>query len=70
MLDTCLVIPLLEAWSDFLRARGREEGPRAKLVTQLNEGERQGYAAWRVLPAAEACQSVVTSRLGSGSISF
>jgi len=43
MLNKCLAIPLLEAWSDYLWASGQEE----KLLTLLNAGEGQGYAAWR-----------------------
>lgn len=66
MLNKCLAIPLLETWSDYLWTRGREE----KLVTLLNDGASQGYAAWQVLPAPEAWQSVVTSGLGARSISF
>jgi hypothetical protein len=66
MLNKCLAIPLLEAWSNYLWTRGRDE----RLIEVLNDGEGQGYAAWRVLPATEAWQSVVTSGLGSGSISF
>jgi hypothetical protein len=66
MLNKCLAIPLLETWSDYLWARGREE----RLIEVLNEGEGQGYAAWRVLPAPEAWQSVVTGGLSLKSISF
>ncbi len=70
MLNKCLAIPLLEAWSDYLWARGREEGPGEKLIQLLNDGEGQGYAAWRVLPAPEVWQAVISSGLGARSISF
>jgi hypothetical protein len=66
MLNKCLAIPLLEEWSDYLWVRGREE----KLVQLLNDGKGQGYAAWRVLPAPAAWQTVVTTGLGLKSISF
>ena len=66
MLNKCLAIPLLEAWTAYLWTRGREE----KLITLLNEGEGQGYAAWRVLPAPEVWQAVISSGLGARSISF
>jgi hypothetical protein len=66
MLNKCLANPLLEAWSGYLWSRGRGE----RLIELSNDGEGEGYAAWRVLPAAEAWQSVVTSGLGLKSISF
>lgn len=55
MLNKCLAIPLLEAWSDYLWACGREE----QLVEPLNDGLGHGYAAWRVLPVREEWQRVV-----------
>jgi hypothetical protein len=70
MLNKCLAIPLLEAWSDYLWARGREEGPGAKLVQLFNDAAGQGYAAWRVLPAPQAWQTIVSSGLGARLISF
>jgi hypothetical protein len=70
MLNRCLAIPLLEVWSAYLWARGREEGPGARLVELLNEGAGQGYAAWRVLPAPEAWQQVVQGGLAAGTIFF
>ena len=66
MLNKCLAIPVLEAWSDFLWARGRE----AKLVEVLNEGVGQSYAAWRVLPAPDEWQAVIQSGLGAEKIQF
>ena len=66
MLNKCLAIPVLEAWADFLWARGREQ----KLVALLNGGAGQGYAAWRVLPAPEAWQEAVQAGLASGTIRF
>jgi hypothetical protein len=70
MLNKCLAIPLLETWSDYLWARGREEGPGEKLVQLLNDGAGQGYAAWRVLPAREAWQKVVQAGLATKQIEF
>jgi hypothetical protein len=66
MLNKCLAIPVLEAWSEYLWVRGREE----RLIELLNEGAGQGYAAWRVLPAPEAWQRVVQAGPGVGQIGF
>ena len=66
MLNKCLAIPLLEAWTAYLWTRGREE----KLITLLNDGAGQGYAAWRVLPAPEMWQQVVQEGLASQTIPF
>jgi hypothetical protein len=66
MLNKCLAVPLLEAWVAYLWRCGREE----TLVALLNDGEGQGYAAWRVLPAPEAWQHIVSGGLGLKSISF
>jgi hypothetical protein len=66
MLNKCLAIPVLEAWADFLWARGREE----RLIHLLNEGVGQGYAAWRVLPALEEWQRVVQVGLETRKLAF
>ena len=70
MLNKCLAIPLLETWSDFLWARGQEEGRGARLIALLNEGVGQDYATWRVLPAPEEWQRVVQNGLASDVIVF
>lgn len=66
MLNKCLALPLLESWAEYLWANGRERN----LITLLDNGEGQGYAAWRVLPAAEEWQSVVEHGLHSQTIVF
>jgi hypothetical protein len=65
-LNRCLAVPLLPAWSDYLWERGRQE----KLITLLNSGEGQGYAAWRVLPAPAEWEKVVARGLKAGQLSF
>jgi hypothetical protein len=49
---------------------GREEGQGARLITLLNDGEGQGYAAWLVLPTPAEWQRVVQNGLASGAITF
>lgn len=66
MLNKCLALPLLESWAEYLWANGRERN----LITLLDNGEGQGYAAWRVLPATEEWQSVVEYGLSLRQISF
>ncbi|RMG73880.1 MAG: hypothetical protein D6711_10035 [Chloroflexi bacterium] len=66
MLNKCLALPLLPEWSGYLWENGR----RRELVTLLNEGEGQGYAAWRVLPAAEEWQGIVETGLQNRQIQF
>jgi hypothetical protein len=66
MLNRCLAVPLLPAWSDYLWERGRQE----KLITLLNNGEGQGYAAWRVLPAPAEWEKVVARGLKAGRLTF
>lgn len=66
MLNKCLAIPLLEGWSAYLWASGREE----RLIELLNDGMGQGYAAWRVLPAPEEWQRVIVDGLTTGELFF
>jgi hypothetical protein len=66
MLNKCLALPLLESWSEYLWENGRERD----LITLLDNGEGQGYAAWRVLPAANEWQQIVTDGLKSLRIDF
>lgn len=49
MLNKCLALPLLPEWAGYLWENGRTRN----LITLLDNGEGQGYTAWRVLPAAE-----------------
>ena len=66
MLNKCLALPLLPAWAGYLWENGRAH----ELITLLDEGEGQGYAAWRVLPTSKEWQSVVECGLQSQKISF
>jgi hypothetical protein len=66
MLNSCLALPLLLSWAYYLWDNGREQ----QLITLLQEGEGQGYAAWRVLPAAEAWQAVIQQGLKEQVLSF
>jgi len=66
MLNKCLALPLLESWVAYLWANGRERN----LISLLDSGEGQGYAAWRTLPAAKEWQDVVEYGLHSQTIAF
>jgi hypothetical protein len=66
MLNKCLALPLLENWSEYLWKSGRERN----LITLLNEGEGQGYAAWRALPAPQEWQDLIQDGLLEGSYVF
>ena len=46
MLNKYLALLLLPEWAGYLWGNGRERS----LITMLDEGEGQVYAAWRVLP--------------------
>ncbi|MEI2698751.1 MAG: RHS repeat-associated core domain-containing protein [Microthrixaceae bacterium] len=47
MLNRCLAVPVLPEWSTYLWVCGRER----ELITLLDKGEGQGYAAWKVTTA-------------------
>jgi len=66
MLNRCLSVPLLPAWTDYLWKNGRLR----KLITLMNDGKGQGFAAWRGLPEPEKWQAVVQDGLRSGQIRF
>jgi hypothetical protein len=66
MLNRCLALPLLPAWAGYLWEQGRER----KLIRLLDNGEGQGYAAWRALPAPEVWQQIVQAGLAEGEIGF
>jgi len=59
MLNKCLAVPVLADWARYLWENGRQRN----LIALLNDGEGQGYAAWRVLPAADAWQEIVQAGL-------
>ncbi|MBK7916792.1 MAG: hypothetical protein IPJ94_11145 [Chloroflexi bacterium] len=59
MLNKALALPLLPEWAGYLWANGRE----GKLISLLDGGEGQGYAAWRVLPSPENWQEIVEGGL-------
>jgi hypothetical protein len=66
MLNKCLALPLLPEWADYLWRNGCERN----LISLLDEGEGQGYAAWRVLPADKEWQGVVQTGLAAKQIAF
>ncbi|MBK8904482.1 MAG: hypothetical protein IPM53_25110 [Anaerolineaceae bacterium] len=66
MLNKCLSLPLLAEWSGYLWENGRERN----LITLLDKGNGQGYAAWRVLPTPDEWQKVVQEGLQSQAITF
>ena len=66
MLNKALALPLLPDWAGYLWKNGRQRN----LVTLLDEGEGQGYAAWRVLPAAEEWQNILEAGLQRNQIQF
>ncbi|HID50679.1 MAG TPA: hypothetical protein EYP41_01405 [Anaerolineae bacterium] len=66
MLNKCLAVPVLEDWAGYLWENGRA----GNLITLLNDGEGQGYAAWRVLPAPDAWQQIVQDGLSGRQIRF
>lgn len=66
MLNKCLALPLLPEWAGYLWENGRAH----ELITLLDEGEGQGYAAWRTLPTSKEWQSVVEHGLNSQAIAF
>jgi hypothetical protein len=66
MLNKALALPVLENWSAYLWQAGRENN----LVHILDNGQGQGYAAWRVLPAAEEWQELVRAGLMVDAIVF
>jgi hypothetical protein len=47
-----------------------ESGRERNLITLLDEGEGQGYAAWRVLPALAEWQNLVQDGLHSKKLCF
>lgn len=66
MLNKCLALPLLPQWTEYLWDNGRVQN----LITLLNEGQGQTYAAWRLLPAADEWQGIVENGLASYILSF
>ena len=66
MLNKCLALPLLPEWAGYLWENGRAH----ELITLLDEGEGQGYAAWRVLPSSDVWQEVVQAGLQERKLDF
>ncbi len=66
MLNKALALPLLPDWSDYLWQYGRQR----KLITLLDDGKGQGYAAWQVKPAPTVWQEVVQAGIVSRQIAF
>ncbi|MCA9946488.1 MAG: hypothetical protein KC449_23565 [Anaerolineales bacterium] len=66
MLNKCLALPLLPEWAGCLWENGRAH----QLITLLDEGEGQGYAAWRVLPVPGNWQEIVQAGLQERTLNF
>jgi hypothetical protein len=66
MLNKALALPLLPEWAGHLWENGRLRS----LIALLDNGDGQGHAAWRVLPAPDEWQSVVADGLAGGQIQF
>ncbi len=66
MLNKCLAVTVLEDWAGYLWENGRERN----LITLLNDGAGQGYAAWQVLPAPDEWQQIIQFGLKAASIAF
>jgi hypothetical protein len=66
MLNKALALPLLPEWSDYLWQHGRQQ----RLITLLDDGKGQGYAAWQVKPAPAVWQEVVQAGLQAKAIAF
>jgi hypothetical protein len=66
LLNRCLAVPILPDWSDYLWQRGRER----ELIALLNNGQGQGYAAWRVLPAPAEWEAIISGGLQAKQIVF
>ena len=66
MLNKCLALPLLPKWAGYLWENGREH----QLITLLDAGEGQGYAAWRTLPTSKEWQNVIQIGLRHKDIVF
>jgi hypothetical protein len=66
MLNKCLAVPVLDEWAGYLWENGRSRN----LIALMNEGQGQGYAAWRTLPAPDVWQELVQSGLQNQKIRF
>jgi hypothetical protein len=66
MLNKALALPLLPDWCDYLWQSGRQQ----RLITLLDDGQGQGYAAWQVKPAPSTWQEVVQAGIVSKQIAF
>ncbi|MCA9947485.1 MAG: hypothetical protein KC449_28595, partial [Anaerolineales bacterium] len=62
----CLALPLLPEWAGYLWENGRAQ----ELITLLDEGEGQGYAAWRVLHTGEEWHEIIKTGTKRKSIYF
>ena len=66
MLNRCLAVPVLPEWSEYLWVCGRERD----LITLLDKGEGQGYAAWKVKPDSESWEQIVSEGLRQQRLTF
>jgi hypothetical protein len=66
MLNKSLALPLLERWVGYMWENGRLR----LLITLLDKGVGQGYAAWCLLPAVEEWEAVVQAGLRTKQLCF
>lgn len=66
MLNKALPLPLLATWQTYLWTYGKD----AQLITLVNEGQGQQYAAWRILPDLAAWQTLVQTGLQRATLHF
>ena len=66
LLNRCLAVSLLPEWSEYLWVCGRER----ELITLLDKGEGQGYAAWKVKPDSESWEQMVSEELHQRRLTF
>ena len=66
MLNKSLALPLLEDWVDYLWVAGRD----LRLVQLLDEGQGQGYVAWRVLSTRDVWQELIQEAIVQGQLDF
>lgn len=71
MLNKCLALPLLPDWAHYLWQQGRlAHGHSANLIHLLNNGQGQGYAAWRVTPTLSRWQPLIEAGIKNKEIHF
>ncbi|MBE2223818.1 MAG: hypothetical protein IAF02_19920 [Anaerolineae bacterium] len=66
LLDKAINIPILPEWSEYLW----QEGDRKKLIQPINPDDCRNLVAYRVIIAAPAWASIISTGLKEGDITF